>query len=70
MYQLRTLQLLAVLKDKLFEEEPILLFDYFGMHKRSIEILRLIKAKEHSNSSSILPSSICPQRHSYPTWFF
>lgn len=42
-----TLQLLAVLKGKLFEEEPILMFDYFGMHKRSMELFRLIKAKEH-----------------------
>ncbi|KAH6675354.1 AAA domain-containing protein [Plectosphaerella plurivora] len=42
-----TLQLLALMKEKLSEEEPILLFDYFGMHKRSIKILRLIKAKEH-----------------------
>ncbi|GAB1213302.1 hypothetical protein ATERTT37_002451 [Aspergillus terreus] len=42
-----TLQLLALLKDKLAEEEPVLLFNYFGMHKRSIELLRLIRAKEH-----------------------
>ncbi|KAF3030452.1 hypothetical protein E8E15_004294 [Penicillium rubens] len=42
-----TLQLLALLKSRLFEEEPVLLFNYFGMHKRSLELLRLIKAKEH-----------------------
>ncbi|KAL5363557.1 hypothetical protein BJX96DRAFT_187077 [Aspergillus floccosus] len=42
-----TLQLLALLKDRLAEEEPLLLFNYFGMHKRCIELLRLIKAKEH-----------------------
>jgi hypothetical protein len=42
-----TLQLLTLLKSKLFEEEPLLLFNYFGMHKRSLELLRLIKAKEH-----------------------
>ncbi|KAH8589620.1 hypothetical protein B0O99DRAFT_636567 [Bisporella sp. PMI_857] len=41
------LQLLALIKSKLCEEEPVILFNYFGMHKRSIEILRLIKAKEH-----------------------
>ncbi|KAJ5176870.1 uncharacterized protein N7482_002747 [Penicillium canariense] len=41
------LQLLALLKSKLAEEEPLILFNYFGMHKRSIELLRLIKAKEH-----------------------
>ncbi|CAG8907789.1 unnamed protein product [Penicillium egyptiacum] len=42
-----TLQLLALLKSRLFDEEPVLLFNYFGMHKRSLELLRLIKAKEH-----------------------
>jgi hypothetical protein len=42
-----TLQLLTLLKGRLFEEEPLLLFNYFGMHKRSLELLRLIKAKEH-----------------------
>ncbi|KAE8150660.1 hypothetical protein BDV25DRAFT_154053 [Aspergillus avenaceus] len=42
-----TLQLLALLKSRLAEEEPLILFNYFGMHKRSVELLRLIKAKEH-----------------------
>jgi hypothetical protein len=42
-----TLQLLAFLKSKLFEEEPILMYNYFGMHKRSVELLRLIRDKEH-----------------------
>ena len=46
-HQVGGLQLLALMKDKLFEEEPILMFDYFGMHKRAVDILRLIKAKEH-----------------------
>ncbi|RMZ78855.1 hypothetical protein DV738_g3704, partial [Chaetothyriales sp. CBS 135597] len=41
------LQLLALIKGKLRQEEPILLFNYFAMHRRSIEIMRLIKAKEH-----------------------
>ncbi|KAF1345901.1 hypothetical protein BDV97DRAFT_405442 [Delphinella strobiligena] len=41
------LQHLTVIKTKLFEEEPVILFNYFGMHKRSIELLRLIKVKEH-----------------------
>jgi len=42
-----TLPLLAFLKTKLFEEEPAILYNYFGMHKRSIELLRLIRDKEH-----------------------
>lgn len=42
-----TLQLLTLLKSRLFKEEPLLLFNYFGMHKRSLELLRLIRAKEH-----------------------
>ncbi|KAJ9504002.1 hypothetical protein H2202_000058 [Exophiala xenobiotica] len=41
------LQLLALIKGKLGEEEPVLLFNYFAMHRRSIEILRLIQKKEH-----------------------
>ncbi|KAJ5088391.1 hypothetical protein N7456_012007 [Penicillium angulare] len=40
------LQILALVKSKLFEEEPVILFNYFGMHKRCIELLRLIKVKE------------------------
>ncbi|RAK78531.1 uncharacterized protein BO72DRAFT_467795 [Aspergillus fijiensis CBS 313.89] len=42
-----TLQPLAFLKTKLFEEEPMILYNYFGMHKRSLELLRLIRSKEH-----------------------
>lgn len=41
------LQLLTFLKTKLFEEEPVILYNYFGMHKRCFEVLRLIKDKEH-----------------------
>ena len=41
------LQLLAILKEELCREEPIICFNYFGMHKRSIELLRLIRTKEH-----------------------
>lgn len=36
-----------MIKAKLFEEEPVIMLNYFGMHKRSIEMLRLIKVKEH-----------------------
>lgn len=46
-HRISTLQLLAFLKTKLFEEEPVILFNYFGMHQRAIELLRLIQAKEH-----------------------
>ena len=46
-HRIATLQLLAAIKDALYVEEPKLLFNYFGMHKRCIELLRLIKAKEH-----------------------
>ncbi|KAH9905050.1 hypothetical protein F4778DRAFT_55562 [Xylariomycetidae sp. FL2044] len=41
------LQLLALIKSKLSEEEPVVLFNYFGMHKRAVELLRLIRQKEH-----------------------
>ncbi|KAL8832818.1 MAG: hypothetical protein Q9191_000002 [Dirinaria sp. TL-2023a] len=41
------LQLLAILKEELYEEELVVCFNYFGMHKRSVELLRLIRTKEH-----------------------
>lgn len=46
-HHIGTIQLLALVKSRLFEEEPVILFGYFGMHKRSLELLREIKAKEH-----------------------
>lgn len=46
-HSIGALQLLVLVKTKLYEEEPILLFNYFSMHRRSIEILRLIQAQEH-----------------------
>ncbi|KAL3481566.1 hypothetical protein BJX99DRAFT_218513 [Aspergillus californicus] len=46
-HNIDTLHLLAFLKTKLFEEEPTILYNYFGMHKRSVELLRLIRDKEH-----------------------
>ncbi|KAH7329106.1 hypothetical protein B0I35DRAFT_487064 [Stachybotrys elegans] len=41
-------QLFILLRKKLHEEEPALLFNYFAMHQRSIEILQLIQRKEHT----------------------
>lgn len=41
------LQFLALVKSKMFEEEPVLMFNYFGMHRRTHEMLRLIRNKEH-----------------------
>jgi hypothetical protein len=46
-HKIDTLHLLAFLKTKLFEEEPVILYNYFGMHKRAVELLRLIRDKEH-----------------------
>ena len=46
-HHLGALQLLALIRDKLSEEEHMLMFNYFAMHKRSMEMLRLIKVKEH-----------------------
>lgn len=40
-------QLLALMKAQLCEEEPYLQFNYLAMHRRSIELLRLIREKEH-----------------------
>ncbi|CAG7915523.1 unnamed protein product [Penicillium olsonii] len=55
-----TLKLLAFLKKKLFEEEPVLLYNYFGMHRRSIELLRLIRDKEHQKFTQYFTSAYLP----------
>ncbi|KAF9890863.1 hypothetical protein FE257_005439 [Aspergillus nanangensis] len=54
------LQLLAFLKAKLFEEEPIILYNYFGMHKRSVELLRRIRDKEHHKFVQYFTSAYMP----------
>lgn len=51
------LQVLALIKSKLFEEEPAILCNYFGMHKRCVELLRRIKAKEdHKFAQYFIPA--------------
>ena len=45
-HRLGALQLLAAIKQGLYAEEPRLQFNYFAMHKRCIDMLRLIQAKE------------------------
>jgi hypothetical protein len=59
-HNIDTLQLLAFLKSKLFEEEPILTYNYFGMHKRSVELLRLIRDKEHQKFVQYFTSAYMP----------
>ncbi|KKK16427.1 hypothetical protein P175DRAFT_0430531 [Aspergillus ochraceoroseus IBT 24754] len=59
-HNIDTLQLLALLKTKLFEEEPIILYNYFGMHKRSVELLRLIRDKEHQKFVQYFTSAYMP----------
>ncbi|KAJ5720654.1 uncharacterized protein N7483_008588 [Penicillium malachiteum] len=46
-HKIDALQIFALMKSRLAEEEPMVLFNYFGMHQRCIEILRLIQGKEH-----------------------
>ncbi|KAJ5702019.1 hypothetical protein N7488_009567 [Penicillium malachiteum] len=41
------LEIFDLMKSRLAEEEPMILFNYLGMHQRCIEILRLIQAKEN-----------------------
>ncbi|KAJ9217494.1 hypothetical protein DTO166G4_1125 [Paecilomyces variotii] len=55
-----TLPLLKFLKTKLFEEEPVILYNYFGMHKRSIELLRLIRDKEHHKFAQYFTPAYMP----------
>ncbi|KAL4883353.1 hypothetical protein BJY04DRAFT_216652 [Aspergillus karnatakaensis] len=59
-HNIDTLHLLALLKTKLFEEEPIILYNYFGMHKRAIELLRLTRDKEHAKFSQYFTSAYLP----------
>ncbi|KMU75276.1 hypothetical protein CISG_04695 [Coccidioides immitis RMSCC 3703] len=59
-HNIDTLQLLAFLKSKLFQEEPILMYSYFGMHKRCIELLRLIRDKEHQKFVQYFTSAYMP----------
>lgn len=59
-HNIDTLQLLAFLKSKLYEEEPILMYNYFGMHKRSLELLRLIRDKEHHQFVQYFTSRYMP----------
>ena len=62
-----TLQLLALLKSRLVEEEPVILFNYFGMHKRCLELLRQIRAKEHHKFVQYSRQSICHMKPSSRT---
>ncbi|KAL2845132.1 hypothetical protein BJX68DRAFT_277447 [Aspergillus pseudodeflectus] len=55
-----TLHLLAFLKTKLFEEEPVILYNYFGMHKRAVELLRLIRDKEHHKFAQYFTAGYMP----------
>ena len=45
--QFGALQLLAAVKEGMYAEEPLLQYNYFGMHQRCIELLRLIQKKEN-----------------------
>lgn len=61
-HTLGALQFLALVKSKLHEEEPVLMFNYFGMHRRCIEILRLIRAKEHDRFVQYFKEGYLPRR--------
>lgn len=58
--RLGALQLLAAIKQGLSFEEPMLQFNYFGMHKRCIEVLRLIQAKENHKFVQYFGSGYMP----------
>ncbi|RAL09961.1 uncharacterized protein BO97DRAFT_457282 [Aspergillus homomorphus CBS 101889] len=59
-HNLDTLQLLAFLKTKLFEAEPVILYNYFGMHKRAVELLRRIRDKEHQKFVQYFTAAYLP----------
>jgi hypothetical protein len=56
-HTLGPIQLLGALQIQLSNDEPKLLFNYFGMHQRSIEILRLIKIQEDTKLSQYFGGS-------------
>lgn len=60
-HRLGALQLLAAIKQGLYTEEPRLQFNYFGMHKRCIEILRRIQAKEDHKFRQYFGSKYMPE---------
>jgi hypothetical protein len=59
-HNIGTIQVLALIKRKLFEEEPLILFNYFGMHQRSLELLRQIRDKEHHKFVQYFTASYMP----------
>ncbi|KAJ5388621.1 hypothetical protein N7509_011162 [Penicillium cosmopolitanum] len=61
-----TIQLLTLIKSKLIEEEPMILFNYFGMHSRSLELLRQIQAKEHDTFVYHFASDYMPNQLMLP----
>ncbi|KAK5171355.1 uncharacterized protein LTR77_004499 [Saxophila tyrrhenica] len=46
-HHLDAYELLAAIKQGLYTDEPRLQFNYFGMHKRCVEILRQVQLKEN-----------------------
>jgi hypothetical protein len=59
-HNLGALQFLALVRTKLHEEEPVLMFNYFGMHQRSMEMLRRIREKEHHKFSQYFTPGYMP----------
>ena len=59
-HTINVLQLLVTIKEELFSEEPKLLFNYFGMHMRCIEMLRLIKSDQHHKFVQYFGSGYLP----------
>ena len=46
-HSLTSLQLLAAIRERLVGEEPQLVFNYFGMHRRGIELMRALRQELH-----------------------
>lgn len=59
-HSLGALQFLALVRTKLHEEEPALMFNYFGMHQRSVEMLRRIRDKEHQKFVQYFTAAYMP----------
>lgn len=70
---LSTLQLLTALREKLIDEEPRLMFNYFGMHQRCIELMQDIRSEFHDQlmeDHDNPPKDVIEEEHQLPLLIF
>lgn len=63
---LTSLQLLAALRERLVAEEPQLVFNYFGMHRRGIELMRMLRQALHEKFVQYFGPEYIEHEHQLP----